>query len=493
MQMIILIIVATLVVFIIYFFFGKRKAEQKTPDNIKSFIRNEVDQDDNTLTISVDVKGIMKEYGLKNNIPEEEIDKAINNMEWSSPPPYVAKEMIHTPAIEALISDYSSVSRDDNALLREGYKTRMYSKDYSFFIKDRICNNDIESIWQFLCLSKEYEYDETPHTYHGFQEGLISRRMIKLLNLSPDKYYFHDIIYAYKEKQPVALYKKIENIYQNKLNDIERKMFKDAVHALPIADRILLEQIINLDFKSSISISENCWSEILSTFILYVPINYTSVERGRLFLTTEIIDVLSYSLSIYDFKVINILPLAELANYLIQTEAKELDYFKDIPLFNLGDFLKEYNAPVISEDLKMQLELLGINERYYFLHDCFPSGNILPYYKTKANGIDENTVNKRLIDNNLLVPYTDYSCLLEQSKDTLLSIAEQCNITVRKSWKKDKVYETIVQEGKELTLLHEIIRKFDRYQINPKYQYDIEELIKYQNTIRPLIQLLSFI
>lgn len=444
------------------------------------------------MSISIDVESILKKAVADEcNLTEEETNKLFEDIYSSHSND--GKEMIYTQPIKDLLSNFASTSRPDNALFRKDYETKMYSRDYSTFIKERIRTKDIESVWQFLCLSKGYEYDSSSYPQYGFAETVILKRIKTLLHISPQNLRPSQIITIYNEKQPEDIYQKIESIVNNQFTDVEKELFKVIIQDIPINKRDVLEKIIRIDFNKIISATEECWLDFLSAFTLQTSIDYLSIERGRMFLTTAIAELLSYALSIYDFKIICILPLIERANYLIKHEAEQTDYFKNIPLFSMDNFPTEYNTPLVSKELRDKLKSMGANERYYFLYDCFPRENISSSYQTKVYGIDEEKVNDMLIDNELLVPNRDISCLLSQTKETLISIATRYDILVRKSWTKEKIYTTIAEKGNQKGILYEYIEGMKKYKINPAYRDDIMSLIEYHSQIKPLMYLLGFI
>lgn len=139
--------------------------------------------------------------------------------------------------------------------------------------------------------------------------------------------------------------------------------------------------------------------------------------------------------------------------------------------------------------------MYGTAERYFLLHDCIEC-NLLspsPYYKTKEMGIDENDTWDRFIKDELIIKNMDNQCLLSLTKNDLIELANKLDILVRKSWNKDKIYATILEDKNKENELKQFIYDLDFYKINPIYENELIQLIDYKKRIAQLIQLLFFI
>ena len=258
-------------------------------------------------------------------------------------------------------------------------------------------------------------------------------------------------------------------------------------------DQERIQRIISIDFSKFVLISEDCRDEILITFIDLLP--YFNLSRGRFNALGDdcLANRMTYSLSIYDFNVINVSPLAQRANLVLEEACSITDYYKDIPPFdNIANQL--FKSP-ISENLKSKLILYGTAERYFLLHDCIECDLLSPspYYKTKEMGIDEKDTWDRFIKDELITKDIENQCLLSLTKNELIELANKLDILVRKSWNKDKIYATILEDKNKENELKQFICDLDFYKINPIYENELVQLIDYRKEISQLIKSLFFI
>ena len=108
-------------------------------------------------------------------------------------------------------------------------------------------------------------------------------------------------------------------------------------------------------------------------------------------------------------------------------------------------------------------------------------------------GIDENDTWDRFIKDELIIKNMDNQCLLSLTKNELIELANKLDILVRKSWNKDKIYATILEDKNKENELKQFISDLDFYRINPIYENELIQLIDYKTKIAQLIQLLFFI
>lgn len=404
------------------------------------------------------------------------------------------EKMVQTEAIKDLLNTPSTVSKKENILFREDYETPMYSRDFSLFIIERIKNNDIESIWQFLCLFNDYAYNGECYITNTLAEDLLVDMVYGKIKSRLRGIKKYEIPYIMSNKKPAIRYKIISEVISSEFDEYEKSIFNQSLYPKKKTDRDRLDNIISIKLDDYIKTHSNCLIEIISMYVLYNNIHKDPIERGRHWLCNEIADVASIALCIYDFQIKNVTPLIERANHLIKWEKKEIDFFKEMSCFDMNLFLGKFEV-ALETDLKYKLASLGVNERYYFLHDCLYNATKLqmtPYYKTKYRGIDENKINESLINNKLVITDTDIDRLLSKSKLELIEIAKVCNLVIRKSWTKEMIFNEIKSYDDSSDILYSILIESKYYKLNPIYEQDIYKLLEYSKSLNGLMQLIGF-
>lgn len=420
----------------------------------------------------------------KYNIDKDVASKLIYNSSIDSSK-HIPEKMIMTERIMSLKCNISGKGRPNNDFIRDGYETVMPSIDFTSFFKECINNNDIESIYQYLCLLKGWGYDSEASQISGFSSSFVTDRL--------EKYYKNTYLIYEILAKPNNLYQ-----YNELLHNIEKEFKGITVEyvlgiLLPqyMNDKERVKKIAGLDFTKHLVISQECKNEILTVFFYLLP--YFDFNRGYFNSLGEdcLAERVSFALTIYDFNVINMELMANIANLIIDTEAKNNDYYKEMPKF-IGIKDTEYKTP-ISDSLKDKLSSYGIAERYFLLHDLYMCGSTEPYYKTKSMGINENDTLKRFIEDGFIIKNTDRACLMTLTKDELINIANEQNITVRKSWTKSKIFTCITENESCSDVINKKINDLNIMQINPIYENDFKQLIDYQKEINQVVKLLFFI
>lgn len=398
---------------------------------------------------------------------------------------HTPSKMIMTERIISLKHNLSGKGRLNNDFIRDGYEIPMPSIDYTSFFKECINNDDIESIYQYLCLSKEWTYDSDSYQIFGFSQSFVIDKLEKYYK---DTYVIYEIL-----EDPKNLYQ-----YDELLRNIEKE-FKGVTieYVLGVLspsfmnDKERIKKISGLDFSKYVTIPQECRNELITVFFYLLP--YFDFNRGNFNSLGEdcLAERVSYALTIYDFNVINMELMANIANLIIDTEAENNDYYKEMPKF-IGMRDTEYKTP-ISDSLINKLSAYGITERYFLLHDIYMCGSTEPYYKTKSMGINENDTLKRFIEDGFIIKNTDRSCLMTLTKDELINIANEQNITVKKSWTKSKIFTCITENESCSDVIDKKINDLNIMKINPIYENDFKQLIDYQKEINQVVKLLFFI
>ena len=395
-----------------------------------------------------------------------------------------SSEMDMTEKIAILKSNLSGKGKINNDFIRNGYETDMPSMDFTSFLKTCINDNDIESIYQYLCLLKGWTYNSGTSLISGYSQSFVVKRLKKYYN---SKRVIYDIIESSKNS---AQYNKLLQNIRNEFKGISEEYILKALSPQYMDDRERVATVLETDFSKYVAMSQECRNEILSVFFYILP--SFDIYRGfySSFRDECLAETVSYALTIYDLSIINIDGLAVLANMIIDTEAEDNDYYKEMPKF-IGLRDKEYISPV-TDSLKERLISYGIAERIFLLHDIFLCGSIEPYYKTKEMGINENDALRRFIEDGFVIKNTDPSCLMDLTKDELLNIANEQNISVKKSWPKSKIYTCIIEDENSSDRICQIISDLNILQINPAYEDDFQKLVDYQEEINDVVKLLFF-
>ena len=226
---------------------------------------------------------------------------------------HIPTKMIMTERIMSLKHNLSGKGRYNNDFIRDGYETEMPSIDFTSFFKECINNNDIESIYQYLCLSKGWIYDSDTSQISGFSQSFV---IYKLEKYYKNTYLIYEIL-----GNPENLYQ-----YNELLQNIEKEFKGITVEyvlgiLLPqyMNDKERVKKIAGLDFTKHLAISQECKNEILAIFFYLLP--YFDFNRGYFNSFGEdcLAERVSYALTIYDFNVINMELMANIANLIIDT------------------------------------------------------------------------------------------------------------------------------------------------------------------------------
>lgn len=395
-----------------------------------------------------------------------------------------SSEMDITEKIAILKSNLSGKGKINNDFIRNGYETDMPSMDFTSFLKTCINDNDIESIYQYLCLLKSWTYNSEASLISGFPQSFVADRLKKYYGGKREVYDAIDY-----PSDSVQRNKLLHNI-SNEFKGVSEEYILNVLSPKYMDDKERIKIVLETNFSKYVSISQDCRCEILSVFLYLLP--DFDIFRGfyMSFLEDCIAERLSFALSLYDFRIVNMEELVNIANMIIDYKAKDNDYYKEMPKF-IGLRDKEYISPA-TDSLKEKLISYGIAERFFLLHDIFLCGSIEPYYKTKEMGIDENDTLRRFIEDGFVIKNTNPSCLMDLTKDELLNIANEQNISVKKSWSKSKIYTCIIEDENSSDRIYQIISDLNILQINPAYEDDFQKLVDYKEEINDVVKLLFF-
>lgn len=455
--------------------------------NISSYDYTE--ENSNSVNLNLDIQEMCVNVLVERFNYEKESAKNLVYNSFGNKKEHTPTTLIKTQAICSLLQQAETIGKKNNPLLRKEYETPMPSKDNTIFLKERLKEKDYESIYQYFCLLHGWKYDAERYSISNYAQDLFIERLKKYYRGKRSNE-IYDII---ESPHSISQYKEFLSYVDKEFKCIGSDFVLLNLKQEYMKDQERIQRIISIDFSKFLQITDDCRDEILITFIDLLP--YFNLSRGRFnaFGDDSLANRITYSLSIYDFNVINISPLVQRANLVIEEERSISDYYEDIPLFdNIPN--QVFKSPV-SENLKSKLILYGTAERYFLLHDCIEC-NLLspsPYYKTKEMGIDENDTWDRFIKDELIIKNMDNQCLLSLTKNDLIELANKLDILVRKSWNKDKIYATILEDKNKENELKQFIYDLDFYKINPIYENELIQLIDYKKRIAQLIQLLFFI
>lgn len=450
---------------------------------------NYLDESSNSVNLNLNIQEMCVDVLVERLNCEKEFAINLVYNHYSNRDTSTPSTLIKTQAICSLLQQTVTIGKKNNPLLRKEYETPMPSKDNTIFLKERLKEKDYESIYQYFCLLHGWKYDTERYSISNYAQDLFIERLKKYYR-GKRSYEIYDII---ESPHSISQYKEFLSYVDKEFECIGSDFVLLNLKQEYMKDQERIQRIISIDFSKFLQITNDCRDEILITFIDLLP--YFNLSRGRFNALGDdsLANRITYSLSIYDFNVINISHLVQRANLVIEEERSISDYYEDIPLFdNIPN--QVFKSPV-SENLKSKLILYGTAERYFLLHDCIECNRLSPslYYKTKEMGIDENDTWDRFIKDELIIKDMDNQCLLSLTKNELIELANKLDILVRKSWNKDKIYATILEDKNKENELKQYIYDLDFYKINPIYENEFIQLIDYKKRIAQLIQLLFFI
>lgn len=448
-----------------------------------------LDESSNSVNLNLNIQEMCVDVLVERFNCEKEFATNLVYNRYSDKDTSTPSTLIKTQAICSLLQQTETIGKKNNPLLRKEYETPMPSKDNTMFLKERMKEKDLESIYQYFCLLRGWKYDTERYSISNYAQDLFIDRLKKYYS-GKLLYEIYDII---ESPHSISQYKEFLSYVDKEFESIGSDFVLLNLKQEYMKDQERIQRIISIDFSKFVLISEDCRDEMLITFIDLLP--YFNLSRGRFNALGDdcLANRITYSLSIYDFNVINMSPLVQRANLVLEEIRSITDYYEDIPPFdNIANQL--FKSPV-SENLKSKLILYGTAERYFLLHDCIEC-NLLspsPYYKTKEMGINENDTWDRFIKDELIIKDMDNQCLLSLTKNELIELANKLDILVRKSWNKDKIYATILEDKNKENELKQFIYDLDFYKINPIYENELIQLVDYKKRIAQLIQLLFFI
>lgn len=479
-----------------------QKAKDKRYDEIDCIV-NEVEQDlsvrgysdykklmenvniprnPNKVAIELNVGDLCTEYAAKSlGIDKKKVTSLMKeNEEYHTP-----KKMILTNQISELQLKLSGLGKEENPFWRKGYQTNMLSFDATNFLKSCFEKGDIESVYQFLCITKGWQYDGTPYMDNGYVRDMFLEMLKKyypgkdvsdlelaiLEGTLPDEHFVSCIKTEFPALDTQFVLKVLASSYK-----------KDAQR---------VGELMKMDFSAYVKISTDCRSDLLSIFVQELPAN--NITRGFFYALCDDspAEYVSYALSIYDFDVVNTNALVQRINYTIQYERRNNDYYEDIQ--ETEEISGQSFCSPAGTELKMLLARYGAAERVFLLHDLYLNGSSSPYYKTKTMGINEEETVERSLKDGIIIKDLRLESLLMLKKDELLDFANQLEIDVRKSWTKSKIYDAIVACQEKNSQIEQKVGEMALYRVNPKYESEFEKLCVYQNQILPLVEQLFFI
>lgn len=479
-----------------------QKAKDKRYDEIDCIV-NEVEQDlsvrgysdykklmenvniprnPNKVAIELNVGDLCTEYVAKSlGIDKKKVTSLMKeNEEYHTP-----KKMILTNQISELQLKLSGLGKEENPFWRKGYQTNMLSFDATNFLKSCFKKDDIESVYQFLCISQGWQYDGSPYRYYGYARNMFLDMLKKYY---PEKD-ISDLELAILEGTLPD--KRFVSCIETEFPTLDSQFVLGILGSSCKKDIQRIRELMETDFSIYVKMSSDCRSDLLSIFVQELPAN--NIARGFLYALHDDApaEYVSYALSIYDFDVVNTNALAQRVNYTTLYIRRNNDYnedFQDTEKISEKSFCSPAGA-----ELKMLLARYGVAERVFLLHDLYLNGSNSPYYKTKTMGINEGETVERLLKDEIIIADLRPENLLMLKKDEMLEFANQLEIDVRKSWTKNKIYDAIVACQEKNSQIEQKVGEMALYRVNPKYESEFEKLCVYQNQILPLVKQLFFI
>lgn len=203
-----------------------------------------------------------------------------------------------------------------------------------------------------------------------------------------------------------------------------------------------IDNILPIPFENFVSFSsENAYSELKALFIVAAK----TVGPNREFLLTEEIPRLiswaciahqpSWSTQLYS--------LLKKANSWITKMAKDIPYWQ-----NYGKF-KITKLPDVSIENSLREIILALSPaaRMQLLYTVEKTGGALrslTNYQIRSFGINIEKTSKEIVDSGLVVPSSSKGAIESAySKRELVELCETHGVTYRKSWKKEKIVDTI--------------------------------------------------
>lgn len=478
-----------------------QKAKDKRYDEIDSIV-SEVEQDlsvrgyidykkmienvnmphnPNKVTVELNVGDLCAEYVAKSlGIDKKEVANLMKENEKYYTPP---QKMIFTNQISQLQMKLSGLGKGENPFWRKGYQTNMLSFDATNFLKSCFEKGDIESVYQFLCISQGWQYDGSPYMYYSYARNIF-------FDMLKDYYSEKDIL-DLDVLEGTLLDKHLLSCIETKFPTLDSHFVLEELASSYKKDLERVQELMETDFSAYVRLSSDCRNDILSVFVQELPAK--NITRGFFYALCDNspAEYVSYALSIYDFDVVNTNALAQRVNYTILYERRHNDYYEDVQeVEEISN--KSFYSPAGTE-LKLLLSKYGIVERVFLLHNFYMHGFSSPYYKIKTMGIHEVETVEQLLKDEIIILDLRPESLLMLRKDEMLEFANQLKINVRKSWTKNKIYDTIIACKDKKSQIEQKVGEMALYKVNPKYEDEFKKLCIYQGQILPLIKQLFFI
>ncbi len=261
-----------------------------------------------------------------------------------------------------------------------------------------------------------------------------------------------------------------------------------------------VESVLSLNFNDCIEIHEKAIKELLAIFVIL-----SKDGGGREFWILENVNLITSAICVYPFKVHqnSFGTLIEKANKFIKAMKKDnVPAWAEFKLYMENDV----NIPMedISENKIAQiLKNLPVSSRFHFFDTI---EYLLSYgkkvvslydstlYKTRSFGLDIEKSAGSLFDSGLFDKNNDYSLTVNLlTKQEIISMCEQINISVKKSWNKSKMLDHIISSRNGQQLIDMIINNKRPCNLKDDYMGDLINLNNYKNRIGKICELLCFL
>jgi hypothetical protein len=213
-------------------------------------------------------------------------------------------------------------------------------------------------------------------------------------------------------------------------------------------------------------------------------------DNGESKLLAKLLSIYSFSINVKNFNI-----LVDKANRFIRQMRKEAPhYWNDFPFYSINDISESYPLN-LKTDIQKKLQSLSITERLYFFDFAFgnywtgQSGS-----RTRNMGLDEKEAIKKLVKLDLFSESKDLESVLDiVGKRELKEFADKIGFEVKKSWTVEKIFDFAMttEQGKEF--LKSFVNTKQIWKFNSFYKEDFETIVKNQNTIKKVANLICMV
>ena len=260
--------------------------------------------------------------------------------------------------------------------------------------------------------------------------------------------------------------------------------------------KITFENFLTKNFKALfVNIEEQAIFEIQAFFILKHGID--DFNREFWIAKDEESELLCKILSVYSFEIVSnsFKPLIKKANEFLREMRKKSEFWKDYKKYKIKELQNKYKLET-TNGLEKKLKQIISGERLHF----FDFAIIYSYrkfwngdssFKTRSFGVNEQDSVKKIIELGIFDIVNNIQIIPEiTNKRELKEAAEKSGFEIKKSWTMGKIFENLMKSERGQVFLQQFIKSKTVLALKDKYQTDLTIILKYQEKIKRIVDLI---